>query len=106
MTEVLLETRGLTMHFPVRAGAVFKRKAGAVQAVDGVDLTVHQGESFGLVGESGCGKSTTGRLIARLLEPTAGSITYAGRDITHSSRKQLAPIRPEIQMIFQDPTRR
>ncbi|SDY97225.1 peptide/nickel transport system ATP-binding protein [Amycolatopsis xylanica] len=103
MTEPLLEARGLTMHFPVRGGAIFKRRVGSVQAVDGIDLTVHEGESFGLVGESGCGKSTTGRLLARLLEPTAGKITYAGRDITHSSRKELAPIRSEIQMIFQDP---
>jgi peptide/nickel transport system ATP-binding protein len=103
MTDQLLEAHGLTMHFPVRAGAVFKRKVGVVQAVDGIDLTVMPGESFGLVGESGCGKSTTGRLIARLLEPTAGTIKYAGQDISHSTRKQLAPIRSEIQMIFQDP---
>jgi peptide/nickel transport system ATP-binding protein len=101
--STLLEARDLKMHFPVRAGAVLKRKVGVVQAVDGIDLTLHQGESFGLVGESGCGKSTTGRLLARLLEPTAGTITYAGKDITHASRKALAPIRPEIQMIFQDP---
>ncbi|WP_370947199.1 ABC transporter ATP-binding protein [Amycolatopsis sp. cg5] len=103
MTSPLLEASDLTMHFPVRGGAIFKRRVGSVQAVDGIDLTVHEGESFGLVGESGCGKSTTGRLLARLLEPTAGKITYAGRDITHSSRKELAPIRSEIQMIFQDP---
>jgi peptide/nickel transport system ATP-binding protein len=103
MADHLLEARGLTMHFPVRAGSIIKRKVGLVQAVDGIDLDLGEGESFGLVGESGCGKSTTGRLIARLLEPTAGTITYAGRDITRASRKQLAPIRPEIQMIFQDP---
>ncbi|ALG11311.1 ABC transporter ATP-binding protein [Kibdelosporangium phytohabitans] len=102
-TKELLTASGLQMHFPVRATGLFSRKAGVVQAVDGIDLTVHEGESFGLVGESGCGKSTTGRLIARLLEPTAGTITYDGKDITHASRKQLAPIRTEIQMIFQDP---
>ncbi|MEG3629649.1 ABC transporter ATP-binding protein [Streptomyces poriticola] len=102
-TEPLLEVKGLTKHFPIYGGFPFKRKVGAVQAVDGVDLTVLPGESLGVVGESGCGKSTTGRLITRLLEPTAGSITYAGRDITHASRKQLAPVRSEIQMIFQDP---
>ncbi|GGU42011.1 dipeptide/oligopeptide/nickel ABC transporter ATP-binding protein [Streptomyces albospinus] len=101
--EPLLTAEGLTMHFPIYGGFPFRRKVGAVQAVDGVDLTVHASESFGLVGESGCGKSTTGRLLTRLTEPTAGKITYRGQDITHANRKELAPIRSEIQMIFQDP---
>ncbi|MGW7490976.1 ABC transporter ATP-binding protein [Streptomyces sp. NPDC054786] len=101
--EPLLTAEGLTKHFPIYGGFPFKRKVGAVQAVDGVDLTVHAGESFGLVGESGCGKSTTGRLLTRLMEPSSGKITYAGRDITRANRKELAPIRSEIQMIFQDP---
>ncbi|GGZ55413.1 ABC transporter ATP-binding protein [Streptomyces bluensis] len=101
--ETLLEVEGLTKHFPIYGGFPIKRKVGAVQAVDGVDLTVGVGESVGLVGESGCGKSTTGRLITRLLEPTGGKISYAGQDITHASRRQLAPVRSEIQMIFQDP---
>ncbi len=101
--ETLLEVKDLAKHFPIYGGFPIKRQVGAVRAVDGVDLTVRAGESFGLVGESGCGKSTTGRLITRLLEPTAGSVLYRGQDIAHSSRKQLAPIRSEIQMIFQDP---
>ncbi|WP_441250411.1 ABC transporter ATP-binding protein [Kitasatospora sp. McL0602] len=99
----LLELSGLQKHFPVMDGFLFKRQVGAVHAVDGVDLTVNANESVGLVGESGCGKSTLGRLVTRLYEPTAGTITYAGQDISHANRKQLAPIRSEIQMIFQDP---
>ncbi|PZT68655.1 dipeptide/oligopeptide/nickel ABC transporter ATP-binding protein [Streptomyces sp. SW4] len=102
-TETLLKVEGLTKHFPIYGGFPIKRKVGAVQAVDNVDLTVGVGESVGLVGESGCGKSTTGRLITRLLEPTGGKIEYAGQDITHASRRQLAPVRSDIQMIFQDP---
>ncbi|MGP3953382.1 ABC transporter ATP-binding protein [Streptomyces sp. 7N604] len=101
--EPLLTAEGLTKHFPIRGGFPIKRTVGAVKAVDGIDLTVHAGESFGLVGESGCGKSTTGRLLTRLLEPTSGRITYRGQDITRANRKQLARVRSEIQMIFQDP---
>jgi peptide/nickel transport system ATP-binding protein len=101
--EPLLNVEGLTKHFPIMGGFPFKRQVGAVQAVDGIDLNVMAGESFGLVGESGCGKSTTGRLLTRLLEPTRGRISYRGQDITHANRKEMAPIRSEIQMIFQDP---
>jgi peptide/nickel transport system ATP-binding protein len=101
--ETLLRVEGLAKHFPIYGGFPIKRKVGAVQAVDGIDLTVGVGESVGLVGESGCGKSTTGRLITKLMEPTGGKITYKDQDITHASRKQLAPVRSEIQMIFQDP---
>ncbi|MER6204312.1 dipeptide ABC transporter ATP-binding protein [Streptomyces sp. NPDC001642] len=99
----LLDVSGLTKHFPIKGGFPIRRTIGAVQAVDGLDFQVGEGESLGLVGESGCGKSTTGRLITRLLEPTGGTIHYRGQDISHANRKQLAPIRSEIQMIFQDP---
>ncbi|MCX4829131.1 dipeptide ABC transporter ATP-binding protein [Streptomyces sp. NBC_01016] len=102
-TTPLLDVSGLTKHFPIKGGFPIRRTIGAVQAVDGLDFQVSQGESLGLVGESGCGKSTTGRLITRLLEPTAGKISYRGQDITHADRKKLAPVRSEIQMIFQDP---
>ncbi|MFE5818169.1 ABC transporter ATP-binding protein [Streptomyces sp. NPDC056479] len=101
--QPLLDVSGLTKHFPIKGGFPIKRTVGAVKAVDGLDFQVAEGEALGLVGESGCGKSTTGRLITRLLEPTGGKVSYRGQDITHAGRKQLAPIRSEIQMIFQDP---
>ncbi|MFB7496829.1 ABC transporter ATP-binding protein [Streptomyces sp. NPDC056161] len=101
--EPLLTVAGLKKYFPVKGGFPIRRTVGHVQAVDGLDFQVAEGESLGLVGESGCGKSTTGRLITRLLEPTAGTISYRGQDITHAGRRQLAPVRSEIQMIFQDP---
>src|SRR4029079_8894374 len=83
--EILLEARGLQMHFPITKGAFFRRKVGAVRAVDGIDFAVRAGETLGLVGESGCGKSTTGRLVTRILEPTDGTVTFEGRDISHLS---------------------
>ncbi|MET7300270.1 oligopeptide/dipeptide ABC transporter ATP-binding protein [Embleya sp. NPDC005575] len=101
--EPLLDVRGLVKYFPVKGGGLVRRKMLQVRAVDGIDLSVAAGESVGLVGESGCGKSTTGRLISRLLEPSGGTIRYDGKDITHATRRQIAPIRTEIQMIFQDP---
>ncbi|MCW3001991.1 MAG: dipeptide transporter ATP-binding protein, partial [Conexibacter sp.] len=101
--EPLVEVRGLKKHFPIRSGVLIRRDAGAVRAVDGVDFDVLRGETLGLVGESGCGKSTTARLITRLLEPTAGSISWEGRDIAGLSRRELKPLRREMQMIFQDP---
>jgi peptide/nickel transport system ATP-binding protein len=99
----LLDVAGLAKHFPVRRGLLIPRHAGAVKAVDGVSFAVASGQTLGLVGESGCGKSTTGRLITRLLEPTAGHVRYAGQDITHADRRELAPLRGKIQMVFQDP---
>jgi oligopeptide/dipeptide ABC transporter ATP-binding protein len=100
--EELLSVTGLVKHFPVRAG-VLRRQVAAVQAVDGLDFSVRQGETLSLVGESGCGKTTTGRLITRLLEPTAGRIVLEGRDISHLSAGAMRPLRREVQMIFQDP---
>jgi peptide/nickel transport system ATP-binding protein len=99
-TESLLRVRGLTKHFPVREG--FRAK-GAVRAVDGLDFDVRPGETLGLVGESGCGKTTTGRMLVRLLEPTSGTIEFAGQDITHARRGALRPLRQDLQIIFQDP---
>jgi len=101
--EPLVQVRDLKMHFPIRSGFVIQRQVGAVRAVDGVDFDVLRGETLGLVGESGCGKSTTARLITRLLAPTAGTISWEGRDIAGLSRKELKPLRREMQMIFQDP---
>jgi oligopeptide/dipeptide ABC transporter ATP-binding protein len=101
--ESLLEVTGLQKHFPVTSGVLFKRQVGAVKAVDGVSFSVKKGETLGLVGESGCGKTTTGRMIMRLLEPTGGKIVFEGRDITHMSQSRMRPLRRDIQMIFQDP---
>jgi oligopeptide/dipeptide ABC transporter ATP-binding protein len=100
--EELLAVTGLQKHFPIRRG-LLQRKIGAVQAVDGLDFSVLKGETLSLVGESGCGKTTTGRLLTRLLEPTAGKIVFEGQDITHISMGKMRPLRRDIQMIFQDP---
>jgi len=100
ITDALLDVQGLTKHFPVRAAF---RSPAAVRAVDGVDFTVRQGETLGLVGESGCGKTTTGRMLVRLLEPSGGRVVFDGRDITHLRSSTLRPLRHDLQMIFQDP---
>jgi len=101
--SALIEVRDLTKHFPITRGILLQRRIGAVRAVDGVSFDVVEGETLGVVGESGCGKSTMARLVTRLIEPTSGSITYQGQDIAHYTRKQLKPLRRDMQMIFQDP---
>ena len=99
----LLEVRGLKMHFPIGEGVLVRRHLGEVKAVDGVDLTIQKGETLGLVGESGCGKTTMGRCILRLERPTAGEIRYDGVDIATLDRNALLALRRRIQVIFQDP---
>jgi ABC-type oligopeptide transport system ATPase subunit len=102
-TEPLMEVRDLEKHFPLTRGIVLRRKVGAVKAVDGVSFAVMKGETLGIVGETGCGKSTTARLMIRLLEPTAGTVRFEGVDITHLRGKKLKATRREVQMVFQDP---
>ena len=99
----ILEVTNLRKYFPVRSSGLIRRTIGQVQAVDGVSFEVPRGGALGLVGESGCGKSTTGRLITRLYDPTSGSMKFDGREISALSNKQMLPLRSEIQMIFQDP---
>jgi oligopeptide/dipeptide ABC transporter ATP-binding protein len=103
VSESLLEVRDLVKHFPITQGIVFQRSIGAVHAVDGISLSVRRGETLGLVGETGCGKSTAARVIVRLLEPTSGTIEFDGQDITHAKGERLKALRREMQMIFQDP---
>ena len=102
MTERLLEVRDLKVHFPIKGGVLLRAK-GANKAVDGVTLHIEPGETLGLVGESGCGKSTLGKAVVRLLNPTEGQVIFDGRDVTHLSRREMKPVRREVQMIFQDP---
>jgi oligopeptide transport system ATP-binding protein len=101
--QPLLQVRGLRMHFPVTEGLIARRHIGDVKAVDGVDLSIRRGETLGLVGESGCGKTTMGRCILRLEKPTAGEILYDGVDIAKLGRRELVALRRRIQVIFQDP---
>ena len=103
MSEPLLSVAGLTKHFPISEGVLFSRKVGEVKAVDGVDFSIARGETLGLVGESGCGKTTTGRCILRLERPTAGEILFDGRDVNRMQRSELVALRRRMQVIFQDP---
>src|SRR5262245_51108750 len=98
----LLEIRGLTKHYPIRGG-LFGQVSGWVRAVDDVSFDVCEGETLGLVGESGCGKTTAGRCVLRLVEPSSGTIRFAGEDIVSLSKSKLRPLRRRMQIIFQDP---
>jgi oligopeptide/dipeptide ABC transporter ATP-binding protein len=103
MTQPILKIEGLKKHFPTTTGGIFSKVKGTVKAVDGIDLEIYPGQTIGLVGESGCGKTTAGRTILKLYEPTDGKITFEGQDITHFTPKEMKPLRSEMQMIFQDP---
>src|ERR1043165_1739419 len=101
--EVLLSVRGLKKHFPITSGIILQRQVGAVKAVDDVSFDVYKGETLGLVGESGCGKSTTGRTVLQLYKPTSGSVVFEGKELTTLPAEELRKMRKRMQMIFQDP---
>src|ERR1700704_3762958 len=102
MADALLKVRNLKKYFPIRGG-LFSREVARVHAVDDVSFDIQAGETLGLVGESGCGKSTTGRTILRLIEPTSGEVTFQGKDVTTLDKRALRHMRKEMQIIFQDP---
>jgi len=101
--DPLLEVTDLVVHFPIKSGIIVDREVARVHAVDGVSFTLHEGETLGLVGESGCGKSTLCRAILQLVQPTSGSVRFDGQELVGRSRRDLRPLRREMQMIFQDP---
>jgi peptide/nickel transport system ATP-binding protein len=101
--DALLRVENVQKYFPITGGGLLKRKVGDVKAVESISFDIIPGETLGVVGESGCGKSTAGRTVMKLLDPTGGKVEFEGRDITHLSRKEMVPLRREMQMIFQDP---
>ena len=101
--EPLVQVKKLTKHFPITSGVLFSRQVGSVRAVEDVSFDIYPGETVGLVGESGCGKTTTGRLITRLIEPTSGEVWFDGRDVTKLRGRSLRPLRRQVQVMFQDP---
>jgi oligopeptide transport system ATP-binding protein len=101
--NTLVQVKNLKMHFPIEEGLLFKRQVGAIRAVDGIDFSIRQGETMGLVGESGCGKSTTARCIAQLHKPTDGEVLFEGKDLCTARKQELLKARMDLQMIFQDP---
>lgn len=101
--KILLDVKGLKKHFPIKRGILFSKQVGAVKAVDGLDLFVREGETLGMVGESGCGKSTTGRLILRLIEPSAGQVMFDGTDLMKLNKGEMRGMRKQLQMVFQNP---
>jgi oligopeptide/dipeptide ABC transporter ATP-binding protein len=101
--EELLAVENLEKHFPIKRGIIFQKEIGRVRAVDGVSFVVNKGETLGVVGESGCGKSTMARCVMRLLDPTGGSVVFDGQDITHLNRREMMDVRKKLMMVFQDP---
>ena len=101
--EVLVQVRDLKKHFPISSGIILQRQVGAVKAVDGVSFNIYRGETLGMVGESGCGKSTTGRTVLQLYKPTEGSVVFEGQELTTMGSQDLRKMRRRMQMIFQDP---